>query len=101
MLAAHFPHLSEWKAGEVQPALRLLERCAQASNAPLGFFFLPAPPEKAIPIPYFRTMGRGVPRLSADLLDVIYTCQTRQDEATDRALKRLAKHFKVSSLVVQ
>ena len=29
-------------------------------------------------MPDFRSVGRGTPRLSADLLDVIYTCQTRQ-----------------------
>jgi hypothetical protein len=44
----------------------------------LGYFFLPAPPQEAAPMPDFRSVGRGTPRLSADLLDVIYTCQTRQ-----------------------
>ena len=77
-LMARFPHLPEWEAGEVQPTLRQLEHYAQATHAPLGYFFLPAPPQEAVPIPDFRTMGQGVPRLSADLLDVIYTCQTRQ-----------------------
>jgi len=85
-LTARFPHLAEWEAGEVQPTLRQLEQYAQATHAPLGYFFLPAPPEEAVPIPDFRTMGRGMPRLSADLLDVIYTCQTRQTWYRDEAL---------------
>jgi len=85
-LAARFPHLSEWEAGEVQPTLRQLEQYAQATHAPLGYFFLPAPPEESVPIPDFRTVGRGMPRLSADLLDVIYTCQTRQTWYRDEAL---------------
>lgn len=86
VLAARFPHLAEWEAGEVQPTLRQLEQYAQATHAPLGYFFLPAPPVEAVPIPDFRTTGRGMPRLSADLLDVIYTCQTRQTWYRDEAL---------------
>jgi Zn-dependent peptidase ImmA (M78 family)/transcriptional regulator with XRE-family HTH domain len=86
VLAMRFPHLAEWEAGEVQPTLRQLEQYAQATHAPLGYFFLPAPPHEAVPIPDFRTMGQGIPRLSADLLDVIYTCQTRQTWYRDEAL---------------
>lgn len=85
-LAARFPHLPAWVAGEVQPTLRQLEQFAHATHAPLGYFFLPAPPQEAIPIPDFRTMGHGVPRVSADLLDVIYTCQTRQTWYRDEAV---------------
>lgn len=85
-LAARFPRLAEWETGEVQPTLRQLEQYAQATHAPLGYFFLPVPPEEAVPIPDFRTMGRGIPRLSADLLDVIYTCQTRQTWYRDEAV---------------
>lgn len=86
VLATRFPHLAEWEAGEVQPTLRQLEQFAQATHAPLGFFFLPAPPEEALPIPDFRTMGQGIPRLTADLLDVIYSCQNRQTWYRDEAL---------------
>ncbi|HLO96274.1 MAG TPA: ImmA/IrrE family metallo-endopeptidase [Burkholderiaceae bacterium] len=86
VLAARFPHLAEWEAGEAQPTMRQLEQYAQATHAPLGYFFLPMPPEEAVPIPDFRTMGLGMPRLSADLLDVIYTCQTRQSWYRDEAL---------------
>jgi Zn-dependent peptidase ImmA (M78 family) len=85
-LATRFPHLVEWESGEVQPTLRQLEHFAQATHAPLGYFFLPAPPHEALPIPDFRTMGRDLPRLTADLLDVIYVCQTRQTWYRDEAL---------------
>lgn len=85
-LAARFPHLAQWEAGEVHPTLRQLEQFAQATHAPMGYFFLPAPPQEAVPIPDFRTMGQGVPRLSADLLDVIYTCLNRQTWYRDEAL---------------
>jgi Zn-dependent peptidase ImmA (M78 family) len=85
-LATRFPHLSEWEAGAVQPTLRQLEQFAKATHAPLGCFFLPSPPTEALPIPDFRTMGQGIPRLTADLLDVIYTCQNRQTWYRDEAL---------------
>jgi Zn-dependent peptidase ImmA (M78 family) len=84
-LTARFPRFQAWLAGDAQPTLRQLEQFAQATHAPLGYFFLPAPPQEAVPIPDFRTMGQGVPRLSADLLDVIYTCQTRQSWYRDEA----------------
>lgn len=85
-LVARFPHFTEWESGEIQPTLRQLEQFAQATHAPLGYFFLPEPPHEVLPIPDFRTMGQGLPRLTADLLDVIYTCQTRQTWYRDEAL---------------
>jgi len=85
-LAARFPHLPEWETGSLQPTLRQLEQYAQATHAALGFFFLPAPPEEAVPIPDFRTLRAGLPRLSADLLDLVYTCQSRQAWYRDEAL---------------
>ncbi|SIQ37669.1 ImmA/IrrE family metallo-endopeptidase [Pseudacidovorax sp. RU35E] len=85
-LDARFPQLARWESGEAQPTLRQLEQYAQATHAPLGFFFLPAPPQETLPIPDFRTVGAGVPRVSADLLDVIYACQARQIWYRDEAM---------------
>ncbi|WP_017761475.1 ImmA/IrrE family metallo-endopeptidase [Pseudacidovorax intermedius] len=85
-LDARFPQLARWESGALQPTLRQLEQYAQATHAPLGFFFLPAPPQETLPIPDFRTVGAGVPRVSADLLDVIYACQARQTWYRDEAI---------------
>lgn len=85
-LDARFPQLARWESGELQPTLRQLEQYARATHAPLGFFFLPAPPQETLPIPDFRTLGTGAPRLSADLLDVIYACQARQTWYRDEAM---------------
>lgn len=85
-LATRFPHLPEWESGAVNPTMRQLEQYAQATHAPIGFFFLPAPPQESLPIPDFRVMGSGVPRISADLLDVIYACQARQAWYREEAL---------------
>lgn len=79
-LAARFPRLHAWEKGEVQPTLKQLEGFANATHAPIGYFFLSAPPVERIPIPDFRTVaGRHVVRPSPDLLDTIHLCQQRQE----------------------
>lgn len=78
-LTARFPKLEAWEAGEVLPTLKQLENYARATHAPIGYFFLPAPPVEPVPIPDFRTMAdRAVVHPSPDLLDTVYTCQERQ-----------------------
>jgi Zn-dependent peptidase ImmA (M78 family) len=79
-LANRFPKLDEWERGEALPTLKQLEDFANATHAPVGYFFLPAPPTELIPIPDFRTVaGRHVERASPDLLDTIHLCQQRQE----------------------
>jgi Zn-dependent peptidase ImmA (M78 family) len=85
-LATRFPHLDAWESGARQPTLRQLQQYAQATYAPIGYFFLPAPPQETLPIPDFRTLGRGLPRVGANLLDVVYACQSRQAWYRDEAL---------------
>ena len=54
---------SNWEAGTAQPILNQLEAFARAMHAPVGYLFLPAPPEEPMPIPDFRTLeGRAVRR---------------------------------------
>ena len=77
-LATKFPKLSEWESGERTPTLKQLEDFARATHTPIGFLFLPEPPEEQVPIPDYRTMGdAGVSRPSPDLLDTIFQCQQR------------------------
>ncbi|MER3425448.1 MAG: DNA-binding protein [Nitrospiraceae bacterium] len=74
-----FPKIQEWESGESQPTLHQLESLAKATLTPLGFFFLPAPPEERLPIPHFRTRDGGTPsRPSPDLLFTVQTMQRRQ-----------------------
>ena len=50
-----FPKLALWERGEQQPTLRQLEQFARRTHAPVGYFFLAAPPDETLPIPDFRT----------------------------------------------
>ena len=86
-LIGRFPKLGQWETGEAQPTLKQLEAFAHAVHVPVGYLFLPAPPEEPLPIPDFRTHdGRGVRRASPDLLDMLYACQERQGWYRDFAL---------------
>jgi len=102
-LAGRFSKLSEWEDGTLLPTLRQLEDFARTVHVPIGYLFLPAPPQEALPIPDFRTMAdRVVARPSPNLLDTIYLCQQRQDWFRDYArVHALAPLVFVGSVRIQ
>lgn len=78
-LAKAFPKLAEWEQGKVKPTFKQLEAFAHRVHVPVGYLFLPTPPDERLPIPDYRTVrNAGVEQPSADLLDTIYACQNRQ-----------------------
>lgn len=85
-LAGHYPKWPLWLTGEAQPTLRQLEDFARRTHTAIGFFFLPQPPEMALPVPDFRTLrDEALAEPSSDLLDTLYLCQQRQDWYRDHA----------------
>jgi Zn-dependent peptidase ImmA (M78 family) len=84
-----FPEFERWRSGETAPTLKQLEGFARKTHTPVGFFFLEQPPVETVPIPDLRTIRDrplGADAVSADLLEVIYTCQGRQEWYRDHQL---------------
>ncbi len=78
-LSARFRKLGDWLEGKRQPTLKQLEAFARATHTPIGWFFLPEPPEEELPIADFRTLpGARTSPPSVDLLETVYLCQQRQ-----------------------
>ena len=79
-LATRIPQLPTWVRRERHPTLKQLEKLANATHTPLGYLFLPEPPEERLPVPDYRTVaGARRDRPSPDLLDTLYTMQRRQE----------------------
>lgn len=79
-LAAKFPKLDDWLEGKASPTLRQLEQYSKATLAPLGYFFLSAPPEEKLPIPHFRTLkDEQSEKASPELIETINTYLRRQE----------------------
>lgn len=78
-LEGRFPKIREWLSGQTNPTLRQLESLAKSTLTPLGYLFLPEPPEERLPIPYCRTVDDEPPsRFSAEFLETVQLMQRRQ-----------------------
>lgn len=72
--------LLEWESGKRAMTFNQAMRFAQKAYVPFGYLFLARPPEDLLPIPDLRTLeGQGVPRPSAELLDLVKLMLQRQE----------------------
>lgn len=79
-LIYRFPNLEKWQSQTKSPTLKQLESFAKATFTPVGMLFLQKPPNEVLPIDDFRTFSNNIQKKpSANLLDVIYTSQQRQE----------------------
>lgn len=80
IVSRRLPILPAWESGKIRPTLKQLEKFAGMVHVPVGYLFLPTPPEERLPIPDFRTVGNlTIGHPSPDLLETIYICQQRQE----------------------
>ncbi|MGH7470345.1 MAG: ImmA/IrrE family metallo-endopeptidase [Longimicrobiales bacterium] len=77
-LTGRFPKIEAWEDGDASPTLKQLEAFARAVSVPVGYLFLPRPPDEQVPIPDFRSGRSKRSRPSPNLLDTVYLCQARQ-----------------------
>src|SRR5208282_3116397 len=88
-LRKRFPKFELWESGKAMPTLRQLTDLAKKTLTPLGYFFLPAPPEDKLPIPDFRTVdNEPVQRPSPNLLETVQTMQRRQGWMRDYLIEQ-------------
>lgn len=79
-VAEKVPGYEKWERGEKRPTMKQLEAVANRFHTPLGYFFLPDPPNVEVPIPDFRTLGDQRPATpSPDLLETLHQMLRRQD----------------------
>ena len=91
-VAEHIPQLWTWVRSERQPTLKQLELLARVTHTPLGYLFLPEPPDESLPVPDYRTVsGKATAKPSPDLLDTLYTMQRRQAWLRDSLLEHEAE----------
>lgn len=78
VLLRKFPKLPDWEEGRFFPTLKQLEDYSRTTWAPLGYFFLTAPPDEELEISDFRKITLKEKRPSPNLLDTVQMMQSRQ-----------------------
>ncbi len=77
------PQVEAWIENSKQPTLKQLENLSKKLFIPLGYFFLNAPPEEELPIPYFRNNQSSTGTISANVYDTIQLMLQRQNWLRD------------------
>ncbi len=77
--------LQAWETvGEI--SLAQADKLAQVTHTPIGYLFLPEPPNEQLPVKDFRTVGtESISRFSTELLDTVNDALRRQNWYRDYA----------------
>ena len=88
-LAVKPERIADWeRTGNI--SMRQADKLAQKTYTPLGYLYLPEPPDERLPVADYRTIGDEPPaRPSPDLLETVYAMQRRQAWMRDE----LAIHY--------
>lgn len=103
------PKVADWISGVKKPTLKQLEKFSKKVHIPFGYLFLPEPPNEDLPIPFFRTNGDTLEKVSLNVYDTILLLQQRQNWLKDyldenefdelRFVGRYNNNFDVSAIV--
>ncbi len=77
------PKVSEWIEGKKKPTVKQLENFSKKVHLPFGYLFLSEPPTEKLPIPFFRSNGDDIDKVSVNVYDTILLIQQRQDWLRD------------------
>jgi Zn-dependent peptidase ImmA (M78 family) len=77
------PKVADWISGVKKPTLKQLEKFSKKVHIPFGYLFLSEPPKEELPIPFFRTNGNNLDKVSINVYDTILLLQQRQNWLKD------------------
>ena len=77
------PRVNDWISGKKSPTIKQLEKFSKKVHLPFGYLFLSEPPKEKLPIPFFRTNGNRVEKVSVNVYDTILLLQQRQNWLRD------------------
>jgi Zn-dependent peptidase ImmA (M78 family)/transcriptional regulator with XRE-family HTH domain len=98
-LKVNLSEINKWEKGKSYPTFSKAIDLADLLRVPFGYFFLSEPPETDIPLPDLRTLTGHPPRLSPNVLEVLYGALTKQEWYREYAREQGAKKLRfVSSM---
>ena len=79
-LSKRFKEIPEWECGTLDPTYNQMQKLSDALHVPSGYLLMSDPPDEKLPVEDLRTFnGGGTRRNSADLVETVYSCKTRQN----------------------
>lgn len=70
----------DWEFGRAKPTFVQAQKIASVTNIPLGYLFLPTPPQEQLPIPDLRTVGNTKShQASPEMMDILRQVRQKQE----------------------